>query len=613
MSQEPNRLNLRQGLSSSIGILDLREKQKLMIVILVQIFLGVVDLIGVILIGILGALTVSGVANQEIGNRVEIALSFLKLENRSFETQSLIIALSAAFLLIARTIISVLLVRTSLRILAFKAAQLNGNIVNKMLSQPYQALEKRSVSEIQFMVNTGVNSLVTGVIGTSIIILSDVALMTILALGMLIASPLTALGAIFYFALISGVLLRLTGSELERKKMEITKLQIASSELFATAIDNFRELTVKDQRWYYIKKISEMKLRMARSNAYSFFVPQLSKYVLEGSVVVGALLLSAVQFISNTSMHAIGTLVLFLAAGMRITPAIIRVQQGFTTLRGEVAAAQIPLEILNELINTHETSTIRKQLLAVEHGSFSPTVAIKNLQFRYDGSTRFSLENCSVDIKAGEFVAITGPSGAGKTTLADLILGLLTPSAGSCKVSGMDSGMVNVNFPGALGYVPQEIRLFGGSVAENIALGYELNDQLSARIVEMCKLSYLENLIKELPFGLETQVGERGTNLSGGQKQRIGIARALLTQPLLIVLDEATSALDAETEHVVNSAIKSLRGNVTVISIAHRLSTIRSADQVLYLENGNIIATGNFETLRNTLPNFNSQAEKMGL
>ena len=613
MNKETSRINLRQGLSSSLDILDSREKQKLMIVILTQIILSLVDLVGVILIGILGALTVSGVAGQEIGDRVEIALSYLNLENESFETQSLVIALSAAFLLIARTVISVFLLRTSLRILSVKAAKLNGTIINKILSQSYQTLEKRSLSQIQFMVNTGINSLVTGVIGTSIVIISDVALMTILTLGMLMAAPLTAVGSICYFALISVVLLRITGPELERKKLELTKLQISSSELLVTAIENYRELTVKDQRWHYIKKISKMKLSMASSNAFSFFVPQLSKYVLEGSVVIGALLLSAVQFTTNTSMHAIGTLVLFLAAGMRITPAIIRVQQGITTLRGEIAAAQIPLEILSELNNSQETSVLRKQVFEIDHQGFIPTVLINDLRFRYDGGTRLSLENCNVEIKAGEFIAIAGPSGAGKTTLADLILGLLTPSAGSCKVSGMDSGLVNASFPGALGYVPQEIRLFSGSVAENIALGYELDDQLSVRIIEMCKLPYLENLIKELPFGLDTQVGERGTNLSGGQKQRIGIARALLTQPLLIVLDEATSALDAETEFVVNSAIKSLRGNVTVISIAHRLSTIRSADQVLYLEDGKIIATGNFEKLRNTLPNFNSQAEKMGL
>jgi ABC-type multidrug transport system fused ATPase/permease subunit len=604
---------LLRGLSESLRTLDSGDKKRLTLVILMQFFLGLVDLVGVILIGVLGALTVSGIANQEIGDRVSIALKYMSLEDSTFETQSLVIALSAALLLISRTVISVSLVKASLRFLSLKAAKLTGNIVNKMLSQSFQAVESRSLSEMQFIVNTGINSLVTGVIGTLVIIISDVALMTILALGLLIASPMTALGAILYFAIISVILLRITGSELERKKIELTQLQISSNELLTRTIENYRDLTVKDQRWNYIKKITEMKLSMADKNAYSFFVPQLSKYVLEGSVVVGALILSAFQFITNTSMHAIGTLVLFLAAGMRITPAIIRVQQGITTLRGEVAAAEVPLELIRELENSDVTSISRNQKFILDHEGFNPSVSIKNLQFQYAERTKPALENCNVEIEAGQFIAIVGPSGAGKTTLADLVLGLLTPSLGICHVSGLNSTLVKTNFPGALGYVPQEIRLFGGSVAENIALGYELDADLSARIIEMCKLPYLSNLINELPSGLDTQVGERGTKLSGGQKQRIGIARALLTKPLLIVLDEATSALDAETEYVVNSAIKSLRGNVTVISIAHRLSTIRSADLVLYLENGKIVAVGDFDYLRKTVANFNSQAEKMGL
>jgi ABC-type multidrug transport system fused ATPase/permease subunit len=170
-----------------------------------------------------------------------------------------------------------------------------------------------------------------------------------------------------------------------------------------------------------------------------------------------------------------------------------------------------------------------------------------------------------------------------------------------------------VNWPGAISYVPQDVYIIDGTVNENITIGMPVDTQTAFRIDTAIKMAQLEEVVNELPHGLDTQVGEGGTSLSGGQRQRIGIARALFTQPRLIVLDEATSALDAETEDRISNSVLSLRNTHTVVIIAHRLSTVRNADLVLYLDSGQILAQGTFDHVRNTIPEFDNQANLMGL
>jgi ABC-type multidrug transport system fused ATPase/permease subunit len=218
-----------------------------------------------------------------------------------------------------------------------------------------------------------------------------------------------------------------------------------------------------------------------------------------------------------------------------------------------------------------------------------------------------------MEISPGQVVAIVGPSGAGKSTLVDLILGVISPASGSITISGATPREILEAYPGACGYVPQEVFIIDGSIAENIAIGFETDTFDYERMAEVVRIAQLENLIESFPMGLEERVGERGSKLSGGQRQRLGIARSLYTNPKLLILDEATSALDGQTEADISNAISAMRGDVTIILIAHRLSTVRKADQVVYLENGKVISTGSFEKVRNDVRNFDSQAELMGL
>jgi ABC-type multidrug transport system fused ATPase/permease subunit len=247
------------------------------------------------------------------------------------------------------------------------------------------------------------------------------------------------------------------------------------------------------------------------------------------------------------------------------------------------------------------------------HDGFKPEVEMRNVSFTYPSNDSPTIRNVNLTIKPGSVVAIVGPSGAGKSTLADLLLGIIEPNLGEVLISGESPEKAIETWPGAIAYVSQDSIVATGTISTNISLGFPPQRDYGALFTDAINLAQLSEFISELPNKELTQVGDAGSSLSGGQRQRIGIARAMFTKPKLLVLDEATSSLDGETESNISEAVKTLRGDVTVVMIAHRLSTVREADVVIYFENGSVVAVGNFEEVRALVPNFDSQAKMMGL
>jgi ABC-type multidrug transport system fused ATPase/permease subunit len=275
--------------------------------------------------------------------------------------------------------------------------------------------------------------------------------------------------------------------------------------------------------------------------------------------------------------------------------------------------ASIPtLNLIESLSSISEIDNV-EDMLVTDHRDFKAEVVIENVDLKYPNKNTFALKHINLEVKIGKSLAIVGPSGAGKTSLVDVLLGVIPHSSGSVKISGYNPQEAIKKWSGALSYVPQDVSISNGSFRENVALGYPTSEIDDALVWEALETAQLSNFVRSLPEGLDTPVGERGTKISGGQRQRLGIARAMFTKPRLLVLDEATSSLDGQSEADISDAIKDLQGSVTVVMIAHRLSTVRNADQVIYMDEGRIMARGTFEEVRKSVPDFDHQAQLMGL
>jgi ABC-type multidrug transport system fused ATPase/permease subunit len=217
-----------------------------------------------------------------------------------------------------------------------------------------------------------------------------------------------------------------------------------------------------------------------------------------------------------------------------------------------------------------------------------------------------------MNVTLGTSVGVVGPSGSGKSTLIDLLLGLRTPTAGVIAIDGTPLPEVVHSWRSRIGYVPQSVTLFDGTIGQNVALTWD-DDYDRDKVHEVLAKAQLQSLIDSRDAGIDAHIGERGMSLSGGQRQRLGIARALYSDPLVLVLDEATSSLDTKTEDDVVRELKTLRGEVTIIAVAHRISTIKDYDQICYLEGGRILGTGTFAKLASSVPQFGLQVQLAGL
>jgi len=254
-----------------------------------------------------------------------------------------------------------------------------------------------------------------------------------------------------------------------------------------------------------------------------------------------------------------------------------------------------------------------RRVLEDGHQEFVPRIEMRDANFTYPGAQIPTIPGINLVIEPGQSVALVGRSGAGKSTLADVILGVLQPDTGSVTVGGIPSVDAIRRWPGAIGYVPQDVMLVNDSIRANVGLGLPREAIDDGLVWDALRRAHLADYLRGEKAGLDTQIGERGLRISGGQRQRLGIARALFTRPRLLVLDEATSALDAEAEHAITTMVEEFEGDVTTLIVAHRLSTIRNVDLVLYLEQGQVMARGSFDEVCARIPALRRQAGLMGL
>jgi ABC-type multidrug transport system fused ATPase/permease subunit len=595
-----------------LSLLNKKDKIKVFLMALFQVLFNFIDLAGIALFGVLGSLAVTGSASRPTGDRVLQVLKILNIENLSLQKQTAILGLFAAFLLISKTILSLVFTRKTMFFLSFRSAQITRDLTSKLLTLPLQKIQERSMQENVYALTGGIGNLTNQIIGSTIALVADFALVLVMIGGLFYVDPIMSLLTILIFGGVAVILYFILHGKARDLGLSRSKLLTQSIEFIQEVIGSYRESVVGNKRSFYVNKIGEQQRNLAENAAQTSFLPNISKYVLEITIIAGTVLISAIQFARQDAAHSVAVLTVFLASSTRIGPAILRMQQSAILIKGISSTVKPSLELIDQLRDIALPTEIQRSF-NTNHGSNWGPISVQNLEFKYEDSAYKNLDNVSFEIPFGSLTSIVGKSGAGKTTLVDLILGINAPNNGKILISSHAPSEICALYPGALAYVPQDSLIINGTIRSNICMGFDENSVPDEEINRAIQISQLETFVNSLPNKVDTYIGDRGAKLSGGQRQRLGIARALITNPRILVMDEATSALDGETESDMNRALDKLRGNTTVILIAHRLNTVKNSDLIIYLEDGKVISTGNFNHVRTAVPNFDEAAKLIGL
>ena len=586
------------------------DKIKIISVTIIQIGLSILDLISVAFVGLLTALTINGIQSKQPTGTVSRILNNLGIGSLEFQQQAAILGFAAGSLLILRTVLALMFNKRLLVFLSIKAAKLSSELIAKLLKQPILMIQEKSIQERIFQVTVGVGAITNGVIATGVTLVADTALLIVMFTGLTLVNPTIAIASAAGFGFVGAALYQLLKHRAAVLAINDAGWSIQSNQKLAEVLTSYREATVRNRRDYYSEMISEYRYKMARAQADAMFIPTISKYVIEMSLVMGSLILAAAQFLLFDAIHAISILAVFLAAGARVAPAILRLQHGAIQIKTNLAVATETLNLWSRMNYSDVAIEAKLPDYSTASSIFSPSVSLKNVSFRYPGAEDFTLKDINLEIHPGEMVAIAGSSGAGKSTLVDLMLGVLEPTHGEALLSNIPPSVALRSFTGRISYVPQDVLIIDGTIKSNVALGYPEEEVSDDQVWESLRAAHLDTFVSQLPEGILHVIGERGTNLSGGQRQRLGLARGLFTNPKILVLDEATSALDGQTEAGITDMLLGLRGSITLIVIAHRLSTIRDAERILYLKDSAIVAEGSFVEVERLIPEFGSSTIK---
>lgn len=438
--------------------------------------------------------------------------------------------------------------------------------------------------------------------------------LTVLVIVILLVwvNPLVALASFALLGGIYGATFLFSRRMIARAGKRRAAANKARFRIVNEALGGVKDIKLLGRESAYIANFEKPSKRMAHAQVIAQISALLPQYVMQavgfgGMIILCLVLVDADSLASGSALGGILPLLgVFAFAGQRLLPELSKLYQGLTRLQfGRAAVESVYSDLVKEPAGNADIGVPPRAL------GLRRELQLERIGYRYPRADIAGLRDVSVSIRAGEKIGVVGESGAGKTTLADLVLGLLPPSEGEMIVDGTPIRADNIRaWQQSVGYVPQDIFLTDSSIAENIALGIAPAEIDRAQVEKAARIAQLDRFIREeLPNGYDTTVGERGVRLSGGQRQRIGIARAMYHNADLIVFDEATSALDNITEREVMAAIDNLPGDKTVLIIAHRLSTVQRCDKILMLDKGLVSGFDSWERLMATNVGFREIAE----
>jgi ABC-type bacteriocin/lantibiotic exporter with double-glycine peptidase domain len=514
------------------------------------------------------------------------------------------LVLLIALLIATKSILAMFIVWVSSTRFARYELEIGQRLLMGYLTSPWGRFAKRSPAElirsVDVIVNTAIFGFVAPLVGFPALLSTFVAVFIVL----LATQPLTALLTITYLGVVGSVMYLFVAKKSRqngRTNFEYSNVVVT---LISEVLATLKELVLRDKLEEVGKIVEKNRAKITRARGHSTVLISLPRFIGEISMIGGFVLIGGVSFVTGGAASAVAAIAVFALAGFRLVPALSSMQASLAQMANSLIAVE---SVLSELRSSREHFQDIEPLDVSEMPIGGESVNLRGVGYTYeDADGPPTLSNMNLDIPFGSSLGIVGASGAGKSTLSDLLLGLREPTEGTIQIAGVSIREFARAWKRSVGYVPQEIAIFNGSIAQNVALSW--GDSIDLEQVEaVLQASDLLEFVRSLPDGLQTKVGVDGSTLSGGQRQRLGVARALFNQPTFIVMDEATSSLDNKTESNLAASLMAMSGKITVVSIAHRLSSLKNFDQICLLHRGEIESIGTFEDVLRASPRFAEQ------
>lgn len=578
-----------------VGLLTRGERLRLGAVILMAIFMSLIEIIGVG--SIMPFMTIAAKPESIYSN--ELLLYVYTLLSFETELQFIIFTgIAVLFFLILTNISQAIMHYIKVKFTSMRRHTLAMRLMKGYLMQDYVFFLDKSSPELVKNINIEIQQMIQGTLMQFVDLLSRIIQVFLLTAFLFIVNPVSTLGITGAVVVIYGTIYVFVRNKLKELGTARFELNSIRSKVLSEAFWGIKEVKITGTERVFLDSYKYPSQRMAINESVQEIIGDVPKFALETVAFSSIMLFVLVALIQSGNFTDVaGTVTLYAYAGYRMIPAIQGLFKALTKIKYGSHTAEKIVQQFN-LVSSCSKESVSPQNRIV----FKDKLTLSDISFAYPQSTRPVIEGLNLTIKANSLVGFAGTTGSGKTTLIDIILGLLHPEHGSITVDGNPVNSSNIrSWQMNVGYVPQNIFLSDATVAENIAFGVPKENINMEAVIRAASMAQIHGFItNELPSGYDTGIGERGIRLSGGQRQRLGIARALYRDPSVLIMDEATSALDGQTEKAVMEAIDSLQGTRTIILIAHRISTLSKCDVIYTLEKGKIISQETYDTLKST-------------
>lgn len=558
-----------------------KEKLHYSLYILFQFINSLLDTSAILLSGLLVSLGYSfatGLAPTGISKSVLNSPIFVS-HNFKFAIAS--IGITIVILLGIRTIFSLFVTFRSYRYLASLSASNSLRFVSSIFSGGYGWIKSKKSQELAFLTTQGVENIYVGTLGQYMIYVTDLLFITLVSAVLLIVNPMLMLVSMSIFIIFGAISHRFSSKRVSQYSSMLSHNTITGNIKVNKLTKLFRESLVNGTYVNLIDDFYSFRKSASMNFARLSWIQIVPKFSVEVVIVLGTFAVTLTSAATMGFSQAMATMTIFLAATSRLAPAALRIQQSLTGINSYIAQSAETLKSIEEvkILEEFHPECMNSKVLKVNENP--PTIELKSVFFRYEEGSNFVIQDVNLFIESGDSVAIIGESGVGKSTLCDLILGMLIPNSGTVEIGGYSPRVFERENPGKVSFLSQETFLFPGTIRENIALGMKESETSDIRIWEALEKAKAASFVELLPGKLDFKIDGLANGLSGGQAQRIGIARALFCRPTLLILDEPTSALDLETEKDFVETLTLLKGVATVLVIAHRPETLRGVNKII--------------------------------